>query len=208
MSGNGGRRPIDFAELSATERYHFMISTIVPRPIAWVSTRGPSGDANLAPFSFYQGVCADPPTIMISFATKKRSGERKDTLANIEATGSFVINVVDESLLDSMVVSSIEYPSGTSEIEITGLGTFPASRVDAPCLTASPVNMECRLAERVSLGGCVAIFGEILLVHARESVLDARGNVDPERLRPVARLGGSLYTLYSGAVSRKTPGRS
>jgi flavin reductase (DIM6/NTAB) family NADH-FMN oxidoreductase RutF len=196
---------IDFSERSSVERYHFMISAIVPRPIAWVTTRGPDGATNLAPFSFFQGVSADPPVVMIAFAGSKRSGERKDTLANIEATGEFVVNVVDEDQVDAMVLSSVEFPRSTSEIDVAGMATFPARAVNGPCLEASPVNMECRMLRRLEIGQGVAVFGEILLVHARRDVLNERGTVDPDRLRPLARLGGSLYARYGGAFSRKAP---
>ncbi|MDH3284116.1 MAG: flavin reductase family protein [Acidobacteriota bacterium] len=196
---------IDLETVSAARRYHFMISAIVPRPIAWVSTRGVDGTTNLAPFSFFQGVCSDPPTLMISFATQKKSGERKDTLANIEATREFVVNLVSEDLLDPMILSSAELERGASEIEAARLATFPGEQIEAPCLVASPVNLECRLLRTVPVGSCVAVFGRILLAHARSDILGERGTIDPDRLRPVARLGGSLYALYGGAISKKRP---
>ena len=199
------RTVVDLSELSTSNRYRFMISAIVPRPIAWVTSTDRDGATNLAPFSFFQGVSADPPTLMISVAASKRSGERKDTLGNIEQTGEFVVNVVNEELLDPMILSSVEYGAATSEIEVTGLETFPSRHVTPPCLAASPVNMECRLLQRVDLGGCVVLFGEILLAHVLAGHLDEKGHVDPDRLRPVARLGGSRYALYGRSVSKTPP---
>ncbi len=204
--GSVRKRVIDLEAKSSRESYRFLISAIVPRPIAWVSTRGEGGATNLAPFSFFQGVCADPPTLMISLGTTKRSGERKDTLRNIEDTKVFVVNLVDESLLDPMVRSSAELERGQSEIEAARLATFPAERVAAPCLSVSPVNLECRLVEAVPLGSCVAAFGEIVLAHVREDLLDERGTIDPDKLRPVGRLGGTLYAPYRGSVSKRRPG--
>jgi flavin reductase (DIM6/NTAB) family NADH-FMN oxidoreductase RutF len=195
-----GRRTLDLREMAPAKAYFFLISSIVPRPIAWVSTIGSDGSTNLAPFSFFQGICASPPTLMVSIASRKRSGELKDTLRNVRDTGELVVNVVAEPLSQPMVGSSEERAYGESEIDVEGLSTFPAERVAAPCVAESPVNMECRLSKEVQIGGCAAVFAEIVLVHVREELLDERGTIDPDRLRPWARLGGSLYLPYSGSV--------
>lgn len=200
MSDPVARTRIDLSALGAAKAYFFMISAIVPRPIAWVSTRGADGSTNLAPFSFFQGVCAAPPTIMIAIQSKKRSGETKDTLRNVRETGEFVVNIVPEDLGKPMVASSAEHAYGESEIDLCALTTFASERVSAPCVAESPVNFECRVMQEVAIGACVAVFGEIVLVHAREDVLDARGVVDPEKIKPWARLGGSLYMPYGGSV--------
>ncbi len=207
MSSGEDRALVDLSDLSTSERYKFLISAIVPRPIAWVTSTSAEGALNLAPFSFFQGVSADPPTLMLSVATSKRSGERKDTLGNVEQTGEFVVNVVNEELLDPMVLSSVEYGAATSEIEVAGLETFPSRHVTPPCLADSPVNMECRLIRTVELGGCVVLFGEILVAHVRRDHLDEKGRVDADRLRPVARLGGAKYALYGRSVDKVTPER-
>jgi len=199
------RTRIDLAELGPSKAYYFMISAIVPRPIAWVSTRGRDGSTNLAPFSFFQGVCADPPTLMVSIASRKRSGETKDTLRNVRETGELVVNIVAEPLIDSVVASAEERPHGDSEIDALSLGTFDAERVGAPCLAASPVNLECRLTQEVQVGSCSALFCEILLAHVAPDLLDERGTIDPEKLRPWARLGGSLYLPYGRAVRIRRP---
>ena len=194
------RTRIDLAGLGPSKAYHFMISAIVPRPIAWVSTRGRDGSTNLAPFSFFQGVCADPPIVMISIASSKRRGETKDTLRNARETGGLVVNLVAEPLIEPVVASAEEHPYGRSEIDVLDLATFPGQRVDAPCLVDSPVNLECRVEREVALGGCVVLFAEILLVHVDPELLDDRGTIDPERLRPWARLGGSFYMPFGRAV--------
>ena len=203
--GSPPRRVIDLDALGTAKAYFFMISAIVPRPIAWVTTRGRDGSTNLAPFSFFQGVCAAPPTLMISISSGKRSGEPKDTLANIRETGEFVVNVLPHELVDPMVASSAERPYGDSEIEAEGLETFPADLVAPPCLAGSPINMECRLHQEVPIGQCVAVFGRIVRVHAREDVLDARDTVDPDKLRPWARMGGAFYQPYGGVVRKNRP---
>ncbi len=199
------RRRIDLRALGPARGYYFLISAIVPRPIAWVTTRSADGVTNLAPFSFFQGVCADPPTLLLSIMRHKNSGEMKDTLHNIETTGEFVVNLVGEESLLPMVQSSAELPHGVSEIDAGGLSTFPAELVSPPCLADSPVNIECRLQQQVPVGVATVILGEILLVHAREDVLDERGSVDPAKLRPVARLGGSRYVLFDPDRIRSVP---
>ncbi len=201
----GGKVPghvaIDLGEKDVAGKYHFLVSAIVPRPIAWIATRGRNGGTNLAPFSYFQGVCSDPPTLSVSIARGKRSGERKDTLRNIEETGEFVVHVIDEALLAPMVDSAEELPAEESEIDRLGLATVPGERVAAPVLVDAPLAFECRRSHQLSVGRCELVIGEILLVHAREDLLDRRGNIDPERLRPLARLGGRLFLPW-------TPGRA
>ena len=199
-AGQPSRVTIDPKTQTRAENYHFLISAIVPRPIAWVSSRGGDGSTNLAPFSFFQGVCADPPTLMISLAERKSTGEFKDTLSNIRQSGEFVVNVVPEALAEPMIASSEELPAGESEIEREALSTFPGQRVQAPCIADSPVNLECRLVHQLPIGSCVVFFGEIVLAHVQGELLDARQNIDPEKLRPLARMGGSFYLLYSHAI--------
>jgi flavin reductase (DIM6/NTAB) family NADH-FMN oxidoreductase RutF len=203
--GSSDRVTVDFDDLSPAKRYFFMISAIVPRPIAWVTSQDRSGTINLAPFSFFQGVCAEPPTLMVAISRKKKSGEGKDSLRHIQETGEFVVNLVTEETWDSMLVSSLEFPAGTSELGVLGLETFPADEVAPPCVSVSPVNLECRLAEQVDLTGCVALFGRILRAHVRDGLLDERGSIDAEKLRPLARLGGSYYAPFGTAVRRKPP---
>lgn len=199
------KRRLDLRELGVARAYFFMISAIIPRPIAWVTSRGRDGSTNLAPFSFFQGVCAAPPTLMISISSAKRDGDTKDTLRNVRETGEFVVNMVSGELAEPMVASSAELGYGESEIDANALETFRAETVDVPALVASPVNMECRVSKEVPVGDCVAVFGEIELVHVREDVLDERGSVDPERVRAWGRLGGSLYEPFGEAVRIKRP---
>ena len=194
------RHRIDLSRLDPAKTYHLMISAIVPRPIAWVSTRAADGRTNLAPFSFFQGVCAEPPILMLSIAAHKRSGETKDTLRIVRETGELVVNVVAAPLIESAVASAEERAYGDSEIDALGLETFPAERVSAPCVSASPVNLECRLEREVAVGNCSALFCEILLAHVAPEVMDERGTIDPERLRPWGRLGGSYYMPFERAV--------
>lgn len=197
---NSPRRTIEMASLSASQSYFLMISAIVPRPIAWVSSRDRDGIDNLAPFSFFQGVSSSPPILMLAISTKKSSGESKDTLANILATKEFVVGTVHGEQGTTMAASAAEFAAGESEFESLGIETFPSQRIAPPCIAGSGVNLECRLRETHEIGNSVAIFGEILLAHVREELLDTRGVVDADRLRPLGRLGGSLYLPYTNAT--------
>ncbi len=199
MSQENSRRTILLDPRPGFSAYHLMTSLVVPRPIAWISTRSAAGDENLAPFSFFQAVSEAPPVVMISIGTHKaKLPEPKDTLSNIEATGAFVVNLVPDELTEVMVRSAAEFAAGQSEFAALGLHSFPGQRVNAPCLLESPVNIECVLHSKQQIGGAMVVFGEVVLVHALERVLSERGLVDAEKLRAVARLGESWYQPYAG----------
>jgi len=191
------RSSIDLSRLSPDARYFFLISAVVPRPIAWVSTRGADGTTNLAPFSFFQAVSSDPPIVMISVSVEKSDGTMKDTLVNARATGEFVVNLVSEELAETMVRTATELPHGESEIEAFGLTAIPSISVGAPAIGEAKVCLECRLVHDLPLGNAVALFGEILTAQVCDGLLDDRGTIDPTALRPLGRLGGSLYLPFS-----------
>ncbi len=198
-------RSIDPARHSAREIYALMISAIVPRPIALVSTTDGKGGRNLAPFSYFMGVASAPPVLAIS-TVSRRDGQKKDTLRNIEATREFVVNVVSEPMAEAMNLSSTDFPYGHDEFELAGLTPVPGTRVAAPCVAESPVQMECRLERIVDVGTQPAslILGEVLLFHVREDVL-INGRIDVSKLKPVARLGGSDYAHVRDVFSMARP---
>jgi flavin reductase (DIM6/NTAB) family NADH-FMN oxidoreductase RutF len=181
---------LDPASVSHGAFYQFMISVIVPRPIAFISTLDRAGRRNAAPFSFFAGLTSRPPLLGVSI--QLREGNPKDTLRNIRETGEFVVNVVDEPLSKQMVQCSGEWADDVDELELTGLTTLPSERVAPPRIAESPVNLECRLHREVELGNTVFVVGEILCAHARDTVL-TEGRVDPAKLRPIGRLGGDGY---------------
>jgi flavin reductase (DIM6/NTAB) family NADH-FMN oxidoreductase RutF len=183
---------IDPADLGPKDLYLLMTSVIVPRPIAWVSTRRADGALNAAPFSYFQALSSAPPTVMVSIG-RRRDGSPKDTLANIEATKEFVINVVSEESAERMVRTSFEYEYGESEFEKVGLEAVPAERVQPPRIGESAVSMECRLDRILTIGSSSVVIGEVLLFHLRDDVVGPDGLADPVRLRPLGRLGGSGY---------------
>ena len=176
--------------LSTADMYRFMISAVVPRPIAFVSTRAADGSTNLAPFSYFTAISSAPPLVGISISV--REGDPKDTLRNIRETGEWVINVVSEPLLAAMVRTAGEWPLGTSEFDVSGLTAVPAQRVRAPRVLESPLHLECRLHSEIPLGNGVFVVGEVVLASADDAVV-VDGRIDATLLAPVGRLGGEFY---------------
>jgi flavin reductase (DIM6/NTAB) family NADH-FMN oxidoreductase RutF len=188
---------LDFSVLSPREAYGWLISTIMPRPIAWVSTISGSGRTNLAPFSFFQGVTASPPTLLFVGANT-RDGRKKDTIRNVEEVSEFVVNLVPHALAQVMSATSAALPSGESEFEAFGIAAAPSERVRPPRVAEAPIAFECQLDRIVVVGeGPFAgnvVFGRIQLAHARDAVLGSDGKPDSGKLDLIGRLGGDGYT--------------
>ncbi|MHC4862224.1 MAG: flavin reductase family protein [Planctomycetota bacterium] len=189
---------LDPSAMTPFERYRFMISAIVPRPIAWVTTLSREGVPNAAPFSFFNGISSNPPLLGVCVGNR-RDGTPKDTLQNAEETGEMVVNVVPYSLREAMVACSKEYPPDVDEIAEAGLATAPSDLVAPPRLTGSPVNMECRVVRIIPFGGTSMIVGEVVRIHAAEEVLED-GLVAFSTVRPVGRLGGAEYLDHEVGV--------
>jgi flavin reductase (DIM6/NTAB) family NADH-FMN oxidoreductase RutF len=199
---------IDTATAAALDVYHALVGVVTPRPIAWVTTVGPTGVVNLAPFSFFNTFSANPPVVVFS-PTLRRDATKKDTLRNIEATGEFVVNAAVEPLAEMVNLSSKEVPSDESEMTLTGLTGVPSLKVKPPRVAESPVSLECRLRQLIPLGaGPIAgnlVIGDIVMIHIADAVLDASGRVDPRKLRTIARLGGDFYCRTSDLFEMKRP---
>ncbi len=177
--------------------YKVCTGLVAPRPIALVSTVSPDGVTNLAPFSFFNMISANPPVVVLG-PSIKRDGARKDTLVNIEATGEFVIATVTRDIAERMARCAAELPYGQSEFDFAPLTPAPARRVRPPLVAEAAGNLECRLRQIIPTGdtpGSTAIvLGDILAVHVDDRVLDAGGaEVDPRKLELVGRLGGKWY---------------
>lgn len=188
---------IDPQKQSYQENYKLMIGSIVPRPIAFISTRSPAGVANLAPYSFFSGVTSNPPTICFAPSRKSPDGAKKDTLINIEATGEFVVNMVSTALVRQMNEAATDFPYEVSEFAEAGLTEAPAERVKAPRVAESKINIECRLMQIVEIGpaepgGGFLVIGEIILFHIADEIIK-NGRIDSSLLDPVGRLGGMDY---------------
>ena len=185
---------LDPAAMRPVDRYRLLINGIVPRPIAWVTTVDAAGVVNLAPFSFFTGVTANPPILQISIAHRT---PLKDTLRNLRATGVAVVHLVPGSRLEAMQASSAEYPPAVSEADVLGLAQRPADRISGVVLTDADVAFECRLVQEIPVGDpptslCLL---EVVLAHVAPAVAQADGLPDPQRMRAVARLGGDAYLL-------------
>jgi flavin reductase (DIM6/NTAB) family NADH-FMN oxidoreductase RutF len=178
--------------LNRSSAYKLLTGVVVPRPIAWVSTVSTGGTSNLAPFSCFTFVSTDPP--MIGFNCGLRDGQRKDTARNILETKEFVVNIVDEPLLDQMHQSAADYPPDTSEMELLQVPCTASDLVSPLRIASSPISMECHLDQVVKFGksGSEFFVGEIKIFHVRDGLL-LDGKIDSEELRPVARLGGPVY---------------
>ncbi|MHC4938128.1 MAG: flavin reductase [Planctomycetota bacterium] len=198
---------VDPTNLEPRDIYRLMISVIVPRPIAWVSTQSADGALNAAPFSYFQAIGGKPPKLMLVIGNR-RTGEAKDTRRNIEATGEFVVNLVGESNGPAMVRTSVDHPYGVSEFEEVGLTPVPSERVAPPRIGESGVALECKLDRVLDLGSAVVIIGEIQLFHLADELLDEDGHVDPLRLRPLGRLGGQNYATIGELLRIDSEGRT
>lgn len=199
---------LDFSQLPPRDAYQWMIRTILPRPIAWVSTIDAAGRTNLAPFSFFQGVTAHPPTLMFA-PVNDRTGAKKDTVRNIEAVPEFVVNLVSHALAEAMNRTSATLPPGESEFERFGIAAAVSGRVRPPRVAAAPVAFECVLHQIVQIGeGPLAanvVFGRILTAHIRDEMLGADGKPDAGKLDLIGRMGGEDYTTTRGVFALKRP---
>ena len=197
---------LDPRTIGTASSYKLLIGCVVPRPIAWVSTLGADGVANLAPFSFFMGVCNEPPTI--AFSSGRRENGKKDTVRNLEHTGDFVVNVVDDTHAEAMNATSGEYGPEVDEFTLAGLTMAPGVKVRAPRLATAPISMECRVAQIVPVGTGPhsVVFGEILYYHVRDDVYDAAtGRIDITRLKPIGRLAGHQYSYIHDIFEMKRP---
>lgn len=199
---------LDFSSLSARDAYRWMISTIVPRPIAWVSTISPDGVTNLAPFSFFQGVCANPPTLMF-VPVNNRQGDPKDTIRNIEAVPEFAVNLVSHELGQAMSNTAALLPYGESEFATFGIEPAVSEKIRPPRVAAAPVAYECILDRIVHIGeGPLAanvVFGRILALHMRDELLGEDGLPDTRKLDLIGRMGGDDYTTTRDTFTMERP---
>jgi flavin reductase (DIM6/NTAB) family NADH-FMN oxidoreductase RutF len=181
-------------ELAPREAYALMNSLIIPRPIAWVTSLGPDGVVNVAPFSYFNGVTSRPPIVAVSIA-QGRSGP-KDTARNVAATGEFVVNLVGEDCAEAMNRTATEYPYGVSEAEVVGLRLVPSERVAVPRLAEAPAALECTVERILAVGEppVAHILGTVRAFVLREGLtVDPLRGVEPQELALIGRLGQNRY---------------
>jgi len=185
---------LKLAEVSPHERYKLLIGLVIPRPIAWISTRSANGVANCAPFSFFNVFSEEPPLCVIGI-NPRSDGAMKHSLKNIRRTREFVVNLVDEATANAMHVSSRELPEDESEFESAGLSEAPAALVQHPRIAEAAACLECRLERVIEISGTrQLVLGEILLVHARDGIIDPQTKrISEERYRPIGRLFADRY---------------
>jgi flavin reductase (DIM6/NTAB) family NADH-FMN oxidoreductase RutF len=183
----------DFATTAKPDIYKLLASTVMPRPIAWITSLDAEGRVNAAPFSFFNAVSSDPPLFAVGFSgASDRDG--KDTLANIRTTGELVINLVSEELADAMNITAIDAPRGTDELALAGLATAPSEHVKAPRIAASPVSYECNVFQIIETGGAgTVLLARALAVHVRHDAFanKERLYLNPSNMRLVGRMHGT-----------------
>ena len=184
-------------EIPFQETHKLMIGSIVPRPIAFVSTQSKDGKNNVAPFSYFNGVCSKPPTIMFAPARRGWDGQEKDTLINIRDTKEFVVNIVSESFAEKMVLCSTDFDSDVNEFEMSGLTPIASQKVVPPRVGESKVSFECILNQIVEIGDGTAgsgfvVIGTIVLFHIDEEVYED-GRINLEQLQALGRIAGNGY---------------
>lgn len=183
----------DFAELPPRERYKLLVSTITPRPIAWIVSQNSTGRLNAAPFSFFNAFAGNPPVVGIGIGSHEPD-RPKDTRANILETKQFVVNLVSEQVAEAMNITAIEFPREVEELKQAGLTTAPSVHVKPPRIAESPVAFECELLQIVELGGeSGLVLGKVLAMHVRdEFVLDERKHyIDTPNLKLIGRMHGT-----------------
>ena len=185
------------ADLSQPDRYKLLIGTIVPRPIAWVSSMSRDGGLNLAPFSYFTLAATDPMTLLFCPQVPTRIAKpKKDTLRNIEEVPEFVINIGDESTVNAINLSGTDLPYGESEFVWAGVTPAPSEVIRVPRVAEAPVSFECTLQRIVEIsdkpGGAWVVFGEVQRIHIRDEIY-VGGHVLLDKLKPVARLAGNGY---------------
>ncbi|MEE8444142.1 MAG: flavin reductase family protein, partial [Alphaproteobacteria bacterium] len=182
-------------------------SCVAPRPIGWLTTLSAAGVVNLAPFSFFNGVAASPPIVIVGI---NDSGATKDTLANCRATGEFVVNMATWDLREVMNLTSAALPADVDEMALVGLTPAPSKLVKPPRVAESPINMECKVLQFVELPSDdpdarnTTIFGQVHGIHIDESVL-TDGMVDVTKLKPIARMGYMDYAVVEQVFEMRRP---
>lgn len=182
---------IDPALQSKADNYKLLTNLVIPRPIAWISSQSPSGVINLAPFSFFNAVGADPLYVIFSVANNEH-GQPKDTANNVVASGEFVVNMVTEDLFQAMNISAADFPAAEGELAAAGLHAAPSVRIKVPRVAEAQVSLECTLFSTQQLGANTLFVGEVVMFHVADHLIGPRLHVN--NFFPIGRLGSpSVY---------------
>lgn len=196
---------IDFSAISGPDKYRLLTNFVGPRPIALVGTRSPEGHNNAAPMSFFNVFSHEPPIVVLGIQARG-NGEEKDTVGNIRRTGEFVVNMVDMSIAEAMIVCSVNFASDVDELAFAGLTPVPSVKVDVDRIAESPCSFECRLERILEYHKRVLVIGEVVHMHVHDRCLDAQGRyVNPETYQPIARLHADNYITSDRQFELKKP---
>jgi flavin reductase (DIM6/NTAB) family NADH-FMN oxidoreductase RutF len=189
--------------------YKILVGSILPRPIGWISTVDAAGQANLAPFSFFNAVCSRPPTVVFCPTVRETDAGPKDTLRNLRTTGEFVANIVTEALAEAMNITSTEFPAGVDEFQAAGLTAAPSVVVTPPRVAQSPIHFECRVHQIIELGtepgAGSLVLGRIVHLHVDPAVMLGADKIDLAALRPIGRLSGPSYCRVTDVFQMPRP---
>ncbi len=189
--------------------YKIMTGSIVPRPIGWISSIDMNSRPNLAPFSFFNAVCSNPPTVLFCPSIRGIDGKTKDTLNNVRSTNEFVVNIVTEGLLQAMNATSIEAPDNFDEFDYAGLTLAPSVMVKPPRVAESPIHFECKVREIIEIGnergGGSIVIGTIVHIHADDGVMIGEDKINLTALKPIGRLMGSGYCRVTDLIEIERP---
>lgn len=185
----------DMQALPPAAQYKLLSSTVVPRPIALVTTRSTEGHVNAAPYSFFNALGEDPPVVALGLQ-EHPSRSLKDTTVNIRDTGEFVVHMVDEAIARAMNVCAVDFPPDVNECDAAGFSLVPSDRVKPPRIAESPVAFECERIAMIQVSpGRHIVLGKAVVMHVRENIIDRETlRIDTAAYRPIGRLFGSLYT--------------
>src|SRR6267143_1749033 len=196
----------DFRMLSARDRYKLMIGTVVPRPIALVTTVDPHGRINAAPFSFFNCLSADPPILALGVENHPDMSF-KDTALNIRLTEVFTVNIVSHAIAEAMHICAVPFAPEHDELQAAGLTAMPGTLVASPWIKEAPASFECRRHLTLELGKSrQIILGEIVFAHYQSEIIDTqRMRIDPAKLDAIARLGGNICSTIRDRFEMLTP---
>ena len=198
---------IDITALAPIEQYKLLASTVVPRPIALVTTISDEFGDNAAPYSFFNCMGEDPPVMVLGLETKRHNQALKDTTVNIRDNGQFVIHLVDEAMAQAMNICAIDFPSNISEVEEAGLTLTPSRIVRPKRIVEAPVAFECEKIALLQIGPTRNIaIGKVVRMHVRDGLLDpVTYYINPELYRPIGRLFGKLYSRLNDRFEMEVP---
>jgi flavin reductase (DIM6/NTAB) family NADH-FMN oxidoreductase RutF len=190
----------DMAQLAPRDRYKLLVSTVVPRPIALVTSIDESGRVNAAPFSFFNVMGSDPPLLVLGIGDRSRDVP-KDSARNIRRSGEFVVHIIDDNIAQSMNICAVDFPAEISEIAAAEFSIRDSVQVKVPRIAESPVSFECREVQTIEIGRNRVVFGEVLQMRIRDDLIDAEKlHVHTEKLHAVGRMHGAGWYTHTTEI--------